>query len=96
MNNNIVQKNAENSTPLSRDEALDLREEVRNTAEFYTERLIDYLRHNNSLFPEYSTSSGADVQPDKTAFYSGINLEKMDERPGKITLDDILTADISR
>jgi hypothetical protein len=96
MNNNIVQKNAENSTPLSRDEALDLREEVRNTAEFYTERLIDYLRHNNNLFPEYSTSSGADVQPDKTAFYSGINLEKMDERPGKITLDDFLTADISR
>ena len=66
----------------------------RNTAEFYTERMIEYLRHNNANFPEYSTSSGADVQPDTNAFYSGMNLEREKIRGGEITLDDFLTPDL--
>ena len=47
MNNNIFQKTGETGQTLSREEAQDLREEVRNTAEFYTERLIDYFCNNN-------------------------------------------------
>ncbi len=93
MNNNIVSKTAENSQALSTEEAQHLREEVRNTAEFYTQRLIDYICNNTSLFPEYSTSSGADITPDKDAYYSGMNLE-IDDRKG-ITLDDFLTPDLS-
>jgi hypothetical protein len=93
MNNNIVQKTAENSTPLSRDEATDLREEVRNTAEFYTERLIEYIKNNTESYPEYSTNTGADVSPSKNAFYSGMNLEKVRDRQ-EITLRDFLTPDL--
>lgn len=74
-NNNIVQKSAENSTPLTREEAFDLREEVRNTAEFYTNRMIEYIIHNTSNFPEYSTNTGAHVKPSKNAYYSGLNIE---------------------
>ena len=66
-NNNVVSKTAENSNPLSRTEAQDLRSEISNTAQFYTERLVDYLCNNSSLFPEYSTNSGADVNPDSNA-----------------------------
>jgi len=95
MNNNIVQKTAENSTPLSRQEANDLREEVRNTAEFYTERLIDYLRHNNSSYPELNTNTNEDISPSKNAFYSGMNLEKVRDRQGGITLSDFLTPDLN-
>ena len=75
-NGNIYQKTSETGEKLSREEAQDLREEVRNTAEFYTDRLINYLCAKNSHFPEYSQNSGCDeVCPDTNAFYNGMNLE---------------------
>ena len=42
-NGNIYSKNSETGTALSTEEAQHLREEIRNTAEFYTQRLIDYI-----------------------------------------------------
>ena len=56
--------------------------------------MIEYLRHNVSSFPEYSTSSGADVTPDTNAYYSGMNLETVKKRGGEITLDDFLTPNL--
>jgi hypothetical protein len=69
-----------------------LREEVlaiqHNT---YTERMIDYIRNNTSLFPEYSTNSGADVNPDKNAYYNGMNLERPNQQGTRLTLQNFLT-----
>jgi hypothetical protein len=93
-NGNIYSKSSETGTALSQDEAQHLREEVRNTAEFYVQRLIDYITNNTSSFPEYSTSSGADISPDKDAYYSGMNLEINQEDKRGITLDDFLTPDL--
>ena len=90
MNNNVVQKNAENSTPLTREEAQDLREEIRNTAEFYTERLIDYIKHNTASYPEYNTNTGSDVNPDRNAFYSGMNLEYDRNQREEIKIDNFI------
>ena len=95
MNNNVVSKTAENSTPLSREEAQDLREEIRNTAEFYTERLIDYIKNNTASFTEYTTNTGADVSPDTINYYSGMNLEYDRNARRDITLDDFLTPDLN-
>tara|TARA_B110000444_G_scaffold151958_1_gene142211 strand:- start:213 stop:788 length:576 start_codon:yes stop_codon:yes gene_type:complete len=89
-NNNVVSKTAENSTPLTRAEAQDLRSEISNTAQFYTERLVDYLCNNSSLFPEYSTNTGADVTPDSNAYYQGMNLERYRVNDTKITIRDFL------
>ena len=89
-NNNVVSKTAENSNPLSRAEAQDLRSEISNTAQFYTERLVDYLCNNNNLFPEYSTNTGADVNPDSNAYYQGMNLERQIIDDTKITIRDFL------
>ena len=89
-NNNVVSKTAENSNPLSRAEAQDLRSEVSNTAQFYTERLINYLCDNSSLFPEYSTNSGSDISPDSNAYYQGMNLERYRVNDTKITVRDFL------
>lgn len=94
MNNNVVSKTAENSNPLSREEAQDLREEIRNTAEFFTERLILYLKNNTSSFAEFTTNTGADVNPDTINFYSGMNLENDRNDRKEITLDDFLTPDL--
>jgi len=89
-NNNVVSKTAENSTPLSREEAQDLRSEISNTAQFYAERLVDYICNNSSLFPEYSTNSGANVTPDSNSYYQGMNLERPDKQDTKITIRDFL------
>ena len=52
-NGNIYSKTSETGTALSTEEAQHLREEVRNTAEYYTERMVEYICNNNSSFPEY-------------------------------------------
>ena len=93
-NGNIYSKTSETGTALSTEEAQHLREEIRNTAEFYTQRLIDYIKNNTSSYPEYSTSSGADITPDSDAHYSGMNVEVDRQRNRGITLDDFLTPDL--
>ena len=89
-NGNIYSKTSETGNSLSTDEAQHLREEVRNTAEYYTERLIDYICNNNSLFPEYNTNTGADVDPDRNAYYNGMNLERPQQQGTKLTLRNFL------
>tara|TARA_R100001015_G_C4568469_1_gene126938 strand:+ start:166 stop:741 length:576 start_codon:yes stop_codon:yes gene_type:complete len=94
-NGNIYSKTSETGSALSTEEAQHLREEVRSTAEYYTERLIEYITNNISSFPEYSTNSGADVNPDKNAYYAGMNLERPREQDTKITLRNFLTPDLT-
>ena len=94
-NGNIYSKSSETGTALSTEEAQHLREEVRNTAEYYTERMIDYVINNTSSFPEYSTSSGADVTPDTNAYYNGMNLERPSGQGTKLTLRNFLTPDLT-
>ena len=90
-NGNIYSKTSETGTALSTEESQHLREEVRNTAEYYTERMIDYVRNNINSFPEYNQNSGADVNPDPNAYYNGINLER--PRQGtELTLRNFLNA----
>ena len=89
-NGNIYSKTSETGNALSTEEAQHLREEVRNTAEYYTERMIDYICNNNSLFPEYNTNTGADVNPDENAYYNGMNLERPREQGTRFTLRNVL------
>jgi len=93
-NGNIYSKTSETGTALSTEEAQHLREEVRNTSEYYTERMIDYVCNNTSSFPEYSTNSGADVSPDPNAYYNGMNLERPMKQGTKLTLRNFLNAGI--
>ena len=94
-NGNIYSKTSENGVALSTEEAQHLRSEVLNTGEYYMERMIDYIKNNISLFPEYNTNSGADVSPDSNAYYAGMNLERPNGQGNKITLRDFLTPDLT-
>jgi len=91
-NGNIYSKTSETGNALSTEESQHLREEVRNTAEYYTERMISYLCNNNSLFPEYSTNTGSDVDPDRNAYYNGMNLERPQNQGTKLTLQNFLSS----
>jgi hypothetical protein len=90
-NGNIYSKTSENGTALTTEESQSLREEISNTAQYYTERLIEYIRNNIGDFPEYSTNSGADVNPDKNAYYNGMNLERPNQQGTRLTLQNFLT-----
>ena len=89
-NGNIYSKTSETGTALTTEESQHLREEIRNTAEYYTERMIDYICNNNSLFPEYNTNTGADVDPDRNAYYNGMNLERPTQQGTRLTLRNFL------
>jgi hypothetical protein len=90
-NGNIYSKTSETGTSLSSEEAQHLREEVLNTASYYRERMIDYIRNNTASFPAYSTNSGADVSASTENYYNGMNLET--PRQGtRLTLRNFLNA----
>jgi len=91
-NGNIYSKTSETGNALSTEESQSLREEVSNTAQYYTERLIEYITNNTGLFPEYSTNSGADVNPDRNAYYNGMNLERPMQQGTRLTLRNFLNA----
>ncbi len=91
-NGNIYSKTSETGNPLSTEEAQHLREEVRNNAEYFTERMIKYITNNITLFPEYNTNSGADISPDQNAYYNGMNLERPMRQGTKLTLRNFLNA----
>jgi len=91
-NGNIYSKTSETGTALTTEEAQHLREEVRNNAEYFTERMIKYITNNTSSFPEYSTNSGADISPDRNAYYNGMNLERPMQQGTKLTLRNFLNA----
>jgi hypothetical protein len=91
-NGNIYSKTSETGNALSTEEAQHMREEIMNTAEYYSQRMIDYIRNNIGSFPEYNTNSGADVKPTTDNYYAGINTESVNQQGTKLTLKDFLPA----
>ena len=89
---NIYSKTSETGTALSTEESQHLREEVRNTAEYYTERMIDYICNNSTLFSEYGTNSGSDVNPSKEAYFNGLHLGIRRNEGTRLTLRNFLNS----
>ena len=89
-NGNIYSKTSETGVALSTEEAQHLREEVLNTGQYYVERMIEYVTNNLASFPEYSTNTGADVSPDRNAYYNGMNLERPNQQGTRLTLRNFL------
>jgi hypothetical protein len=55
-----------------------IRDNVRDSAQFYGERLIQHLRANTTAFPEYGTFINSDdVAPAKGDYFSGIQFPGM-------------------
>lgn len=53
------------------------RQSVKNKAEYFAERLVDFLCFNDELFPEYGTETNEEIVPDKgSQFQSPIVFRK--------------------
>ena len=75
-NNSVVVMGAtEQSSSATYDDIKPLMDTATDAAEFYRQRMIDYLRNNSSSFPEYTSNSGADLDPTTNNYFSGIQLE---------------------
>jgi len=67
----VFKHNSENSTTVDKIEIDSLIVKSMETAQGYTNRFIDFMSFNQSLFPEYNKNSNADVYPDKDANFGG-------------------------
>ena len=77
VNNAVVVMGAtEQSSSATYDDIKPLMDTATDAAEFYRQRLIDYLRNNSSSFTEYTSNTGADLDPTTRNYYAGINLDE--------------------
>ena len=85
VNNAVVVMGAtDQSSSASYDDIKPLMDRAKDAAEFYRERTIDYLRNNTSSFSEYSSNTGADLDPTTRNYYAGINLENNVTRSNRL------------
>tara|TARA_R100000152_G_C6770371_1_gene196521 strand:+ start:757 stop:1338 length:582 start_codon:yes stop_codon:yes gene_type:complete len=76
VNNAVVVMGAtDQSSSATYDDLKPVMDTATDAAEFYRQRCIDYLRNNTSSFPEYSSNTGADLDPTTNNYYAGINLD---------------------
>jgi len=79
MNKSVVGQNSDNSIPSTLEEFTFLLNEIKNRAEFFSQRLIAYLLANNVKFPEYRQNNTIDdMKPEGNAYYCGIQLDDYD------------------
>ena len=74
-NSVVVMGDTDTGSSATYDDLRPIMDRSKDAAEFYRERLIDYIRNNTSSFPEYSTNSGADLVPTANNYFAGINLD---------------------
>lgn len=77
-NKSILQPTSEESQPATLEEIKYVRDSVMNTAEFYRERALEYLKNNETDFPEYlNPTVGDGMTPDKfNDYYGGLVVPK--------------------
>jgi hypothetical protein len=79
-NKAVSKKDSDNSSPSDLDEIKYLRNNVRDTSEYYSQRITDYLCANQSDFPEYTSNNDSDdIRPNKTSYFGGIYLDGLDD-----------------
>ena len=83
-NKSVTQKASPND-PIANSTDLNwLRNITRNNAEFYTQRIREYIVNDPSSFPEYYTSIGIErIVPKRTTYFSGIYLPRVTKKVRK-------------
>ena len=69
-NKGVYKHQAENSVTATSEEINDLVSSETKIAEHYSQRFVDYICNNSSLFPEYNTNSNGDMYPSSDVNYS--------------------------
>ena len=70
-NGGLFKHRSENSDTASKDEMDYLVQRTRDTAEFYTKRFLDYICNYSNLYPEYTSGTNEEMDPDRDVNYTG-------------------------
>ena len=62
-NGGVFKHTSETSSNATKEEVDFLVQKERNFAQYYTDRLVNYLCNNSTLFPEYITNVNEDIRP---------------------------------
>lgn len=73
-NKGISKQTSPDSEAADLDELFYLRDNILQSAQFYGENLIKYLKVNGNLFPEYSTWTADQIAPAKGDYFGGIHI----------------------
>tara|TARA_R110000823_G_scaffold70608_10_gene162852 strand:+ start:1632 stop:2201 length:570 start_codon:yes stop_codon:yes gene_type:complete len=73
-NNSVIVNSSEQGQAASMSDIRKVVEQSNEIGMFYRERLIEYLCFNASLFPEYTSNSGADLSPSRRNYFGGLNV----------------------
>lgn len=71
-NGTLVQRTSEDASPVPDAVMKDIKGKAEGNARYYTQRLVDYLCANSSLFPEYSSNQSPQRCP-RTDVYGQFN-----------------------
>jgi hypothetical protein len=75
-NKSIVRGNAEFATEGDLNDLKYLRSSVQDLAQFFSQRVSNYLKQYNYNFPEYFTNSGLDkIVPNSTSYFNGVYIK---------------------
>jgi len=80
----VVMGATDQSSSATYDDLKPVMDTATDAAEFYRQRMIDYLRSNTSSFPEYSSNTGSDLDPTTNNYFAGINLESTAPRSNRL------------
>lgn len=76
MNKSIAQRDSESATALTQGDLQTFRQSIRDDAQWYTQRMIQFLKENRETFPEYLNygTDLDDIKPISTAYTKGMFL----------------------
>jgi len=69
-NKGAFKNSVENTETLTNEEMITLIASQKHLADYYSNRLVDYLKKNYVLFPEYLTNEDEDVKPSGDGSYT--------------------------
>ena len=74
-NKNVGVKDGDNTANLTAEQYEILRSDYNNKMEYYSQRLINYLCSNSSLFSEYGTETDDEITPnERSVYFNGMDL----------------------
>jgi len=76
-NKSVVKKSSGNSESVDMSELAFLRQTIRDDAEYYSTRVVDFLCENETTYPEYANGNDDmdDIRPSNNTYFGGIYLK---------------------
>ncbi len=88
-NKSVSTKSSDNGQPSSLEEIQYLRKDTESTAQFYAQRIREYIINNPGFFPEYWATSGIDrITPKSNNYFGGIYLSTGIKIPNGVNISN--------